>query len=892
MRRQIIGYVHAFVLLCAGGSALADAQLDPKTYTSPGGHYTLRVNPSNPNGAGSGSYVFSHDGRQAWAGDKPFTLWDAVITDSGVVCGYAYDTGLDGWCGGNDHGCPLSAIIIDANGDPVMKEERPRSLPKTAIIDPTPPPSPTVDGILVHEPSGTFILRLDGGHDERRESWAKFSLVRGGHSPDIFPDQPSHGQYGFHRAHRCELVPGTPLVFVQWFTSDLPDDNAKPGRGRTQGAVLSLLNMDGKEVWRLDVPGEYDGLGDRWSDYWDLTRVGIVQSGVADRSFWFHSYSLKARVQFVLREDAGAPSGWKAEEAGRTPAGPPVAPDASAGVEHISRAPLGTIHLQDEPGTVQATPLHDIFSFAMNGAGTIACIRSNPATLVLVDQTGGVLTERALTEVGIERAGYVSPLPEGRWLVSDDGIGEGTAAAWVFDPGHAEKPLIKADALKAGALREAVGLPDGGFAAITGSDWPAAHTLTAFDPTGRVRWEAETGCMPEGLAVTTDGSIAVLCGVQNTIQVFSPRGEPGREIRLEQSLGHKPNYVAGLAPGKDGGFVLFDFGGSPSVYVLDKDGKALQSMTPSYEDGREFRVFGAPCLSPDGRVWAAAKDGVVRLTDGGRADVTLGNAAAKGSRSLKDLNAMAVTADAIYGVNSEDGALHVFRTDGTPVRVMHPEPEDITVEHGFGSIAALGDGAVFYYPSRSYNSSGFVQFSPQGERVARVSTVLDEVSEEWYGIPGTQMRWAVGYETLALLDGTGAISKRIDRRPDNAWIGILHEAAVAPDGSIAVISGPKGFGTRGPVHVCTYSRTGEPGATVLLPLDTTMLRIAFNGKHIAVTAGNSVYLVPVDAGRVRAFDLPADPQREAFWFLHASPDGRELWARRAGTTDLLRFAFE
>ena len=66
-------WIHAIVL---GGAALirlgsapaaqlvGDFALDPKTYTSPSGEYTLFVDPSRPEGGGEASYSFNKGGAE------------------------------------------------------------------------------------------------------------------------------------------------------------------------------------------------------------------------------------------------------------------------------------------------------------------------------------------------------------------------------------------------------------------------------------------------------------------------------------------------------------------------------------------------------------------------------------------------------------------------------------------------------------------------------------------------------------------------------------------------------------------------------------------------------------------------------------------------------------
>ena len=70
--------------------------LDPKSYSSPSDAVVLTVDPSSPGGAGRADYVLRRGTTTLWQGEKPSTLWDAVVTDDGTTAGYAYSQGYNG----------------------------------------------------------------------------------------------------------------------------------------------------------------------------------------------------------------------------------------------------------------------------------------------------------------------------------------------------------------------------------------------------------------------------------------------------------------------------------------------------------------------------------------------------------------------------------------------------------------------------------------------------------------------------------------------------------------------------------------------------------------------------------------------------------------------------
>jgi hypothetical protein len=36
-------------------------------------------------------------GKLVWSGAKPFTFYDAIVTEQGLIAGYCYTHGLNGW---------------------------------------------------------------------------------------------------------------------------------------------------------------------------------------------------------------------------------------------------------------------------------------------------------------------------------------------------------------------------------------------------------------------------------------------------------------------------------------------------------------------------------------------------------------------------------------------------------------------------------------------------------------------------------------------------------------------------------------------------------------------------------------------------------------------------
>ena len=69
--------------------------LQPHTYTSPSGAWSLHVEPHDRDGFGEADYAFAHGEREVWRASEPFTLWNALVDDEGRVagCGYTRSSG-------------------------------------------------------------------------------------------------------------------------------------------------------------------------------------------------------------------------------------------------------------------------------------------------------------------------------------------------------------------------------------------------------------------------------------------------------------------------------------------------------------------------------------------------------------------------------------------------------------------------------------------------------------------------------------------------------------------------------------------------------------------------------------------------------------------------------
>ncbi len=397
--------------------------------------------------------------------------------------------------------------------------------------------------------------------------------------------------------------------------------------------------------------------------------------------------------------------------------------------------------------------------------------------------------------------------------------------------------------------------------------------------------------MFQDAAPLPDGGVAVLTAVHNTIEYFDNAGEHKRSVVLSEALGRAANYPSGLSFDADGGLILHDFNGEPPVWRISAEGKATASLTPAFADGATFRLYGDVQRAPDGRLWTSDRNALLRLDDEGRVDLVLGPKPQ--DDRLDAVDDLTVANGRIFALNARTHAVHVFDHAGKPLRVLRPNAEDVPGSADVGPIAVAGDGWVYLGVADhgGFSSSmQYIMFDGEGNRARSERLGLDSIREQWVFRPGTQERWVLGYHGVFLVDANGEVAAKIDRRPDDRWFDRVDEGAVAPDGSLAVVSSANdGMLSTGPRHLSVYSPTGAGRRTVALPDGILFPRIAFNGSHVVLCSGDLVVLIDADTGDMKRLAIPPRPDGEAFWTPGFSPDGREIWLRQASSQTLQQY---
>ncbi len=125
-----------------------------------------------------------------------------------------------------------------------------------------------------------------------------------------------------------------------------------------------------------------------------------------------------------------------------------------------------------------------------------------------------------------------------------------------------------------------------------------------------------------------------------------------------------------------------------------------------------------------------------------------------------------------------------------------------------------------------------------------------------------------------LIEPTGRIATKIQRRPDGKWLAEPHCVAVAADGSIAILAGRH---DDEPATVNLYAATGEPLCTIALSeVSDWSPRLAYDGRRVVVAADNGVSIFDRSGHLRQHASRPPMVDKDSGYSPHILSGGREL----------------
>jgi hypothetical protein len=881
--------VVAFMLVCPSmWPRLAGPRpfVNPSTYSSPSGEFSLFVDPTDRLGRGPAEYRFIKRGAVSWAKQLPFTLHNAVVADSGHVIGYAYTNGLEGRPAAGDgagYG-EFVAVILTEKGESILNETHQRD--GSRFEDGV--PNPAAEGIIIDGQGKRAIFRIpDPDLNRGIEKWWIYDPDNGKHLETIAPEKPI-GSY--NRIFSIKAVPGTPFVLTQWsnYAAAMP------------GAIFTLVDPIGKSIWDVNVYYSYSSQGNSTNE---IMRIIAGNGAITDRRkpgiFNLPFAADKLRISYaVVKQPSGK---WEVKKTGQSPLVPytlnrpaPLPAFRAINLEKLGAAGLSAGFDQ------KASSIHNIISFEFDAKGNICALRggTSPALLYL-SQDGDVLKELQLPIRNLsEEFRYSNPANVGDnlFVVSASTPAIGAAAQWFLADFQAGV-IDKIDSDVCPFVNQAAGFPDGRFAALTTRNEKYTMTpgLFFFDPNGKIIWKKERGdyssrsndlFSPSDIITYKTDCIAVLDKIRHTIQIFDTKGSFIRSINLNDAWGRKPNYPTHLAQDRNGGFLVYDFNAPKTFVQIDEHGAILNESTPALADGIPLYVHRV-IRSPQGDLWINNVNALFRLGPDSKVVFALGQSPQK---SILSMPGRVETGpdNRIYIADRRTKTIHVFDSSGASTGRYSPNAEDLKETSEVEHIAITHEGAMYVSLG---SSTRYLRFLNNGTREGWAPHIdVDRIKQKWYFQPSSGLCWILGYNDVFLMRNLENVIKKISRRPDGRWLEYPDSGAVAADGSLAVLAHTQS-GTSGTYSITTYSSSGEPQKTFDLPFSLfSVHRLAYDGKWVVILVKNDVFVYGLDGKSVGKFSLPPLEENDEWDGPWLAKQEKELWFIERKELQLHRYA--
>ncbi|SFI98217.1 NHL repeat-containing protein [Planctomicrobium piriforme] len=882
------------VLLLADTGHARD--LNPTTYYSPSGKYSLFVDPSERDGRGVGNYRLTRDGVTVWEKQLPFTFWEAVVADSGHIAGYVYTYGWEGSSGtpeDRSYGEFLT-LILNADGEVVFQRREPREHSRYLHDF----PNPLANGLFLSSTTEEVVIRIRNPDSWLGdETWRILNYRTGEQIGSINPlaqlsamgDQEQFSILG------AKAIPGIPLVLVHLSVSNIGKQGEKDP---VYSGRFMLIEMSGKPHWRLDRAGEFETDGNGKSDTRLLYRIldggGIINVN-ASPGFTILFTEERQQVSFSVTENSTG--SWDVRETGRVPdqqSTPPSQKELPADVqpeslplEQIAVVPLRS---NSDPDVV----IRDIkgFNFDADGNICVLCGRSQlHLSAILLSPSGSILKRMALPSLeNIRYPKYPSPACIGQRkfiaLVSDAN-NHGRTHALVLDFGQGQVTQLKDfDCPTAIAI---AGFEDGQFIALTNQrqDRTISRGLFCFDSDGVCLWKkvqekyrgaAEELLVPVDLAAVKDG-FAVLDSERDGIQFFDRQGQFVKSIELKQVWNRDFCHPTRFAARGESGFAVYDESSARPVVLIDSKGQIQSQVAPRFLNQKQLASRSGLKCSPDGAAWIGNKDVIAKLSADGVVEQSIGEILNKGVWGTPD----SICVDANGRIFIEDQRTqigHIFNSSGTRIGSCQPEEMDLTSPSRFGQISVSPRGEVFIHLIDTDKT--FVHFDSQLNRLGKFEFDANVNFRDASFLPFGRDSWVVGTEEILLVRDLKDVLKTIKQDAHRRWLSCIVHASMAADGTLAA------WNSNVPPdedEVIIISPEGELLRT--FPIENLAnafySQLSFDGRLILVAGDDEVLVYRTDGTLSGRFQLPdeLDPSNNLFSPHRVGPfiasEGKEIW---------------
>ena len=852
-----------------------DETIHPRVVHSKSDEYELKLNPSDMTGRFAAEYTLRLNKKSLWAKEFPVTLREVAVTNSGSIVGYGYTHGLLGL--GNE---PQSGegdfvvAVIDRNGKTILweKHERTDSRWIHGI------PDPKARGMVVDEANDRMIVRVSNPDPNvRDEQWWIFRISDGGTYPELEPQLQTKSDLDPYLIH-VRPVNGTSLLLVQWWLYRYPN--------KSIGTMFTLHDENGLEVWSKSLPDDYIGKNEAEQE---VIRNRIISQGALldnekAKSFSLLCYSDKAKVDFVVGQNSEG--NWDVREQSRQPFDMAnigrqnsIVPEAWEHAVKIN-SKYETVDLK--PTKVQ--PKHPIRNigcgFDFDSQGNIGFIQhesEEASNFLRVDMLGKTISTFPL-DVNLPKDSNWSGIAYvgGDTFVATMSASSDKGKSTAYRIDAKKKSVTRLSDFSSPPVTSIAGCTDGCFVVL--SDEDHNKSVTKHDATGLKLWTIgrsyenypKTVFSPESLCVSDVGEVLVLDNIKKQIQVFDSSGSFSRLIELESCWEREPNYPVGIASSPDQDILVYDFGGKPSLIVMDPSGLPKYSFDAKQASDRPALSLSSQLkVDSEGRVWITDVDTIMRLGRDGVVDRVLGEIA--DDAALGDIGAISVDRKGNIAAQSrKTKVVHLFDRVGKFQRTIRDD--SLRDSNGPTEAISIGpNGDVYVNTSNNYENCTLVRFSAEGQKLDTLK--LDYGRMKPLGNAGQLLysKW----NSLRILSASGEFIRKIDRQPDGNWMEDISGLGVAENGDFAVATSHLHSLPKLPNSVNLFSAKGDPVRTIVVPDSHGLKHMDYDGTSLVLCGEKEICVYNSLGLEQFRIDYPVTKQN-AYWDPTLTQQGSEL----------------
>lgn len=252
------------------GRHLGMGRIGEQGYKSPSGVFALRINPEDEWGKHGAAYRLTENGKEVWAGAKPYTLREVVVTDKGMVAGFAYriDQVLPtqqerrerrSTAGPRRPPEFLHIVILWPDGTERLNDYRERVHPGYYSTPPT-PFKPYLRGLTVDSDNDRMIARVQTR--EEGPQWWIYRLSQYEAPVRFDPRQRMYAPSPWRWVMDVKPINGTSLLLVHWY-----DEGAIHGV-EDDGGLFTVFNGEYRPIWSYQSSHDYSELREEYPPYW------------------------------------------------------------------------------------------------------------------------------------------------------------------------------------------------------------------------------------------------------------------------------------------------------------------------------------------------------------------------------------------------------------------------------------------------------------------------------------------------------------------------------------------------------------------------------------------------------------------------------------------------